>query len=176
MTRMTPVVRCIVTVFALMAASAAADAQSLNGQDVTVTLTETLLNTTPTQSFDPISDTVTAGLGGPQIVGNSGTTNLGNPSTGVLQSGESVNLHDLDITAIVKGGGGAYSGSAAGCSGSPGCAYWDLTSSNATFVFSGLSFGTPGTVLTGVDLTTKNIFGAQVTDVTATGFDVVFGN
>src|SRR5271168_2608532 len=141
MTRMTPVVRCIVTVFALMAASAAADAQSLNGQDVTVTLTETLLNTTPTQSFDPISDTVTAGLGGPQIVGNSGTTNLGNPSTGVLQSGESVDLQNLDITAIVKGGGGAYSGSAAACS--AGCAYWDAASSNATFVFSGLSFGTP---------------------------------
>src|SRR5271154_1063916 len=98
MTRMTPVVRCIVTAFALLAASAAADAQSLNGQDVTVTLTETLPFPQPN-----VADTVTAGPGGPQI-NCSSPTDSSNLCANVLQSGESVNLHDLDITAIVKGG------------------------------------------------------------------------
>src|SRR5271170_448424 len=103
MTRMTSVVRSIVTVFVLMAASAAANAQSLNGQNVTVTLTES--------GFPDVSDLVTAGPGGPQIDCSMSTgTNLCNPSTGVLQSGESVNLQNLDITAVVKGGGGPYLG------------------------------------------------------------------
>lgn len=163
MTRMTPVVRSIVGAVTLLASIAAANAQSLNGQTATVTLTET--------GYSDVSDTVTAGPGGPQIVGNTSTTNLGSQ---VLQSGESVDLQNLDITAIVKGDGGPYLGpSVPGCSG--GCSVWDVVSSDATYVFSGLSFGSPGTVLTGVDLTTSNIFGAYVTDVTASSFEVVFG-
>jgi|SRR5271166_1182058 len=162
MTRMTPVVRSIAGAVLLLASIGAADAQSLNGQNVTVTLTET--------GFSDVSDTVTAGLGGPQIVGNTSTTNLGSQ---VLQSGESVDLQNLDITAVVKGDGGPYLGSDHGCIG--GCSVWDVVSSDATYVFSGLSFGSPGTVLTGVDLTTSNIFGASVTDITASSFEVVFG-
>jgi hypothetical protein len=163
MTRMPPAVRSIVIAFALMASIAAADAQSLNGQNVTVTLIETL----PPQPN--VSDTVTAGPGGPQIVGLD-SSNLGSQ---VLQSGESVNLHDLSIVAVVKGGGGPYLGGDLGCSG--GCSVWDLVSSNATYQFSGLSFGTPDTILTGVDIRPSNIFGVQLLDVTPTSFEVEFG-
>jgi PEP-CTERM motif-containing protein len=162
MTRMTPVVRSIVGAVILMASIAAANAQSLNGQNVTVTLSET--------GYSDVSDTVTAGPGGPQIVGNTNTTNLGSQ---VLQSGESVDLQNLDITAVVKGDGGPYLGSDPGCSG--GCSVWDVVSSDATYQFSGLNFGSPGTILTGVVLSTSNIFGAYITDVTANSFDVVFG-
>lgn len=136
---------------------------SLNGQSVTVTLQES--------GFSDAVDTVTAGPGGPQIVGNTGSDPIGS----ILFSAESVNLQDLQIVYHIEGGGGTYTGSASQCSGSPGCSLWSASPDDARFLFSGLSFGSPGTVLQNVVLSTTNVFGAQVADITANSFEVRFG-
>jgi PEP-CTERM motif len=169
MTRMSPLVRLVVMAVALMASIAAADAQTLDGQNITVTLLQT--------PYSPAIDTVTAGSGGPQIVGGDssaigGILFAGNPG----QQSESIDLQGLSIVAVLEGGGGSYMGSESACSGAPGCSYWAGATSDARYEFSGLSFGTPNTVLTGVDIRASNIFGVPtVMDLTPTSFVVEFG-
>lgn len=142
---------------------AMAGTPSLNGQDVTVTLQET--------GYSDVADTIMAGPGGPQIVGNTM-----DPIGSILFSHESVNVQDLQIVYNIQGGGGTYAGSAPECAGSPGCSLWSAAPDDARFLFSGLNFGTPNTVLASVSLTPTNVYGAQIEDVTATSFEVVFGS
>ncbi|HEY0801331.1 MAG TPA: hypothetical protein VGD54_10845 [Steroidobacteraceae bacterium] len=137
---------------------------TLDGQSVTVTLQES--------GFTDASDTVLAGLGGPQIIGNTPADPIGS----ILFSHESVNLQNLQIVYNIQGGGGVYAGSAAQCSGSPGCSLWSASADDARFLFSGLSFGSPGRILSGVNLTTASVFGVQIADVTANSFEVIFGS
>ena len=145
-------------------AVAPAGAASLNGQAVTVTLQES--------GFPDVVDTVTAGPGGPQIVGNTPSDPIGS----LLFSAESVNLQNLQIVYNIEGGGGVYTGTAPQCSGSPGCSLWSQAPDDARFLFSGLSFGSPSVILSAVSLTTSNVFGVQVADVTANSFEVIFGS
>ena len=100
-----------------MAAStwAHAGTASLNGEPLTVTLLET--GAVPPS----VADTITAGPGGPQIVGN--TTD---PIGSILFTNESVNVHDLQIVYNIQGGGGTYTGPATECVGLPGCTLWSL--------------------------------------------------
>jgi hypothetical protein len=150
-----------------MAASTLAHAAtaSLNGQPLTVTLLEA--------GSLPAVDIITAGPGGPQIVGNAPPSDqIGN----ILFSAESVNAHDLQIVYTIEGGGGAYTGTAPQCGGSPGCSLWGPTADDARFLFSGLNFGSTGVILESVSLTTNNVFGVQVANVTAASFEVIFGS
>jgi len=149
-----------------MAASTLAHAgtASLNGQPLTVTLLES--------GFLPAVDIITAGPGGPQIVGNTASDPIGS----ILFSAESVNVQNLQIVYSIEGGGAAYTGSAPQCSGSPGCSLWSTTADDARFLFSDLYFGSAGVILKSVSLTTNNVFGVQVADVTAASFEVIFGS
>jgi hypothetical protein len=150
---------------ALAASSVAhASVASLNGQSVTVALQESGFP-------DVVDSSVIAGPGGPQIVGNTS-----DPIGSILFSAESVNLHDLQIVYHIEGSGGAYTGTASQCSGSPGCSLWSASPDDARFLFSGLSFGSPATVLDNVVLSPTNVFGAQVADITTNSFEVIFGS
>jgi hypothetical protein len=137
---------------------------SLNGQMLTVTLQES--------GFSDAVDTITAGPGGPQIVGNTSSDPIGN----ILLSAESVNVQNLQIIYNIQGGGGSYTGNAPQCSGAPGCSLWSPSADDARFLFSDLNFGSSGTILKGVTLTTINVFGVQVADITANSFEVIFGS
>jgi PEP-CTERM motif len=137
---------------------------SLNGQTVTVSLLES--------GYSPAVDVVTAGPGGPQIVGN----NFSDPIGSILFADESVNLQDLQIVYNMEGGGSPYTGGASQCSGALGCSLWGSIPDDARFQFSGLSFGSPGVILQSVSLTTNDVYGVQVADVTATSFEVIFGS
>jgi hypothetical protein len=152
-----------------MAASTLAHAgtASLNGQPLTVTLLET-------GAVPPVSvDIITAGPGGPQIVGNTPSDPIGS----ILFSAESVNAQNLQIVYNIEGGGGAYTGTAPGCTGSSlGCSLWGSTADDARFLFSGLNFGSTGVILESVSLTTNNVFDVQVANVTADSFEVIFGS
>jgi hypothetical protein len=136
---------------------------SLNGEPVTVTLQES--------GFSDVTDTVTAGPGAPQIIGNTP-----DPIGSILFSNESVDIQNLQIVYNIEGGGGAYTGSAPQCSGSPGCTLWSSTADDARFLFSNLNFGSPGVTLKGVSLTTNDVFGVQLADITANSFEVIFGS
>jgi hypothetical protein len=118
-------------------------------------------------------DNVTAGPGGPQIV-----SNPSDPIGQWLFPGESVSLQNLQIVATLEGGGPYYSGGSAPsqCSAAPGCTLWGSVADNAQFQFSGLSFGSPNVILQNVLLTSSNVYGVQIADVTATSFDVIFGS
>jgi len=159
-----PLMACVLFASALTAGLAHAGTVSLDGQPVTVTLLES--------GFPDAVDTVTAGPGGPQILGNTASDPIGS----ILFSNESVDLQNLQIVYRIQGGGGAYGGTAPQCSGSPGCSLWSATPDDARFLFSGLSFGVPGEILGGVNLTTSNVFGVQVADITPTSFEVIFGS
>jgi hypothetical protein len=135
-------------------------APTLNGQSVTVTLTE--------PPFPDAVETITAGPGGPQIIGNSS-----DPVGSILFSAESINVHDLQIVYNIEGGGGVYTGSAPQCA--AGCSLWSPTADQAGLIFSDLSFGA-GLILSGVSLSTSNVFGVQIEDITANSFEVVFGS
>jgi len=151
-----------------MAASTLAHAgtASLNGQPLTVTLLET--GAVPPS----LVDTITAGPGGPQIVGNTPTDPIGN----ILFSAESVNVQNLQVVYNIEGGGGAYTGTAPQCGGLPGCTLWSAAPDDARFVFSDLNFGSTGVILESVSLTTHNVFGV-VADVTgANSFEMIFGS
>jgi hypothetical protein len=141
-----------------------ADTISLNGQQVTVSLQES--------GFPDATDTVTAGPGGPQIVGNTPSDPIGS----ILFSHESVDIQNLRVVYNIEGGGGAYTGGAPQCSGSPGCSLWSANPDDARFLFSNLNFGSSGAVLKDVSLSTTNVFGAQVADVTAHSFEIIFGS
>jgi len=148
----------------MVAVSTLAHAASLNGQPLTVTLLESL--------FLPAVDIITAGPGGPQIVGNTPSDQIGS----ILFSAESVNAQNLQIVYTIEGGGAAYTGSAPQCGVSPGCSLWGSSADDARFLFSGLNFGSTGVILESVSLTTNNVFGVQVADVTPTSFEVIFGS
>src|SRR5580698_2283666 len=151
--------------------SAHADPGSLNGEPLTVTLQET--------GFPDSSQTITAGPGGPQILGNA-LDPVADPVGYYLFASESVDAQALQIVYTIEGGGtGIYAGGAPACSGSPGCSLWgDAPNApdDARFLFSNLNFGSPGIVLENVSLTPNNVFGAYVADVTANSFEVVFGS
>jgi hypothetical protein len=137
---------------------------SLDGQSITVTLSES--------GFPDAVDTITAGPGGPQILGNTSSDPIGS----ILQSSESVDVSGLQVVYQIKGGGGAYPGSAPQCGGSPGCSLWGVTADDARLLFSGLSFGSPGVSLKNVSLTTSNVFDVQLSDITPSSFLVTFGS
>jgi len=149
-----------------MAASTLAHAgtASLNGQPLTVTLLES--------GFLPAVDIITAGPGGPQIVGNTTSDPIGS----ILFSAESVNVQNLQIVYNIEGGGGAYTGTAPQCGGSPGCSLWSAAPDDARFLFSDLNFGSTGVILKSVSLTTNHVFGVQWANVTADSFEVIFGS
>jgi hypothetical protein len=154
----------------LLAISAAASTlahagtASLNGQPLTVTLQES--------GFPDAVDTITAGPGGPQIVGNTASDPIGS----ILFSAESVNVQNLQIVYNIEGGGGAYTGTAPQCGGSPGCSLWGASADDARFLFSDLNFGSAGVILKSVSLTPNNVFGVQVADVTPDSFEMIFGS
>jgi hypothetical protein len=151
-----------------MAASTLAHAgtASLNGQPLTVTLLEGV--------YPPAIDTITAGPGGPQIVGNAPSSD----QVGyILLSHESVNVQNLQVVYNIEGGGAAYTGSAPECSGSPGCTLWSTYGpDDARFLFSNLNFGSAGIILKSVSLTTNNVFDVQYANVTADSFELIFGS
>lgn len=136
-------------------------AASLDGQNVTITLQET--------GFSDAIDFVAVGAGN-EIVGNTGS-DIG----AILFSNEFVDLSGLQVVYRIQGGGDSYTGPAPECAGAPGCSHWGSDASDARFLFSGLSFGTPGTVLNNVTLLATNVFGATVTDITASSFVLNFG-
>jgi hypothetical protein len=139
---------------------------SLNGQPLTVTLLEGV--------YLPAIDIITAGPGGPQIVGNAP------PSDQVgylLFSNESVNVHDLQVVYNIEGGGAAYTGTAPQCGGLPGCSLWSTTGpDDARFVFSDLNFGSTGVILKSVSLTTHNVFGVTADVIGVNSFEMIFGS
>jgi hypothetical protein len=137
-------------------------AATLDGHSLTVSLLET--------PYDPATETVTVGAGA-EISGNTGT-NVGS----LLFSAESVDASGLKIVYTIEGGGGAYTGGAAGCALPASCSLWSAGPDDARFLFSGLNFGTPGTSLVGVNLTAAKVFGASISDVTADSFVLNFGS
>jgi hypothetical protein len=156
----------LVLIASAMAASTLAHAgtASLNGQPLTVTLLET--------GFPDAVDTITAGSGGPQIVGNTASDPIGS----ILFSAESVNVQNLQVVYTIEGGGGAYTGSAPECSGSPGCSLWGASADDARFLFSDLNFGSAGVILKSVSLTQNNVFGVVADVTSANSFEMIFGS
>jgi hypothetical protein len=138
---------------------------SLNGEPLTVTLLET--GAVPPS----VADTITAGPGGPQIKGNTA-----DPIGSILFTNESVNVHDLQIVYNIQGGGGAYTGPAPECVGSPGCTLWSAAPDDARFVFSDLNFGSTGVILKSLSLTTHNVFGVTADVTGANSFEMIFGS
>jgi hypothetical protein len=156
----------LVLIASAMAAStwAHAGTANLNGQPLTVSLLES--------GQPPFVDTITAGLSGPQIVGNTPSDPVGSQ----LFTNESVNVQDLQIVYTIQGGGGAYTGSEPGCIGSPGCRLWGASADDARFVFSDLNFGSPGIILKSVSLTQNNVFGVVADVTSANSFEMIFGS